>query len=742
MGFSLRRTLRKAKKLAQQGDKAEAIGLYQSVLEQFPGNGSALRALDLLGKSSINPAKGASPLQPSPQQIQALITIYKRGQPQVVLEQGKALVAEFPNTPAVYNILGVVNAELGQLEEAIASWVDVIHLMPDHVAAHNNMGAALNDLGRSEEAVASCRKAIQFKPSYAEAHFNLGNALNALSLQEEAIASYTKATELKPDYAEAHSNLGAVLNELGRVEEAIASGTKAIQYRPDFAEGYSNLGAFFRSLDRNDEAINSYTKAIQFKPDYADVHNKLGVTLNVLGRCEEAIASCNRAIQYKPDFAEAYRNLGEILRNIGRTEEAMVKQMKAIELEPDHADAHNNLGATFSDLNRLEEAIASYAKATEIKIDFFEAHNNLGIALSQLGRNEEAAISYLRAIELKPDFAEGYRSLSTIKRFEITTDQQIERMNGLLVSNTCPDKARMQLSFALGKAYADLAEYGTAFMHLSEGNRLRKVELNYDRKAVVALFSQTKAWFSGDPASIDISQSSLKQTPIFIVGMPRSGTTLVEQILASHSSVHGAGELMLLGNSIHPAGSIMRSLNKRWLETTRDTYSSGLAKLNTAEPFITDKMTSNFLYLGFILFALPEAKIIHLKRDARATCWSIFKHYFSAEGNTYAYSLEDIAHFYKMYTDLMDFWHERFPNRIYDLNYEELTRNQEQETRDLLSYVGLDWDSNCLSFQDLKRPVATASMLQVRKKMYTGSSEEWRKYEQYLKPMLDALVEF
>ena len=199
---------------------------------------------------------------------------------------------------------------------------------------------------------------------------------------------------------------------------------------------------------------------------------------------------------------------------------------------------------------------------------------------------------------------------------------------------------------------------------------------------------------------------------------------------------------MLLGNSIHPAGSIMRSLNKRWLETTRDTYSSGLAKLNTAEPFITDKMTSNFLYLGFILFALPEAKIIHLKRDARATCWSIFKHYFSAEGNTYAYSLEDIAHFYKMYTDLMDFWHERFPNRIYDLNYEELTRNQEQETRDLLSYVGLDWDSNCLSFQDLKRPVATASMLQVRKKMYTGSSEEWRKYEQYLKPMLDALVEF
>jgi tetratricopeptide (TPR) repeat protein len=742
MGFSLRRTLRNAKKLAQQGDKAEAIGLYQSVLEQFPGNGSALRALDLLGKSSINPAKGASPLQPSPQQIQALITIYKRGQPQVVLEQGKALVAEFPNTPAVYNILGVVNAELGQLEEAIASWVDVIHLMPDHVAAHNNMGAALNDLGRSEEAVASCRKAIQFKPGYAEAHFNLGNAFNALSLQEQAIASYTKAIQLKPDYAEAHSNLGVVLNELGRVEEAIASGTKAIQYRPDFAEGYSNLGAFFRSLDRNDEAINSYTKAIQLKPDYAEVHNKLGVTFNVLGRYEEALASCNRAIQYKPDFAEAYSNLGEILRDIGRIEEAMVKQMKAIELEPDYADAHNNLGATFSDLNRLEDAIVSYAKATEIKINFFEAHNNLGIALSQLGRNEEAIISYLRAIELKPDFAEVYRNLSTIKRFETTTDRHIEQMNGLLMSDTCNDKDRMELSFALGKANADLADYGAAFMHLSEGNRLRKAELGYDRKASEVMFAQTKAWFSNEAVSSDAAKSLAEQTPIFIVGMPRSGTTLVEQILASHSHVHGAGELMLLGNSIHPTSSAPQSLNKKWLQTTRDAYLSGLAKLNTTAPFITDKMTSNFLYIGFILCALPEAKIINLKRDARATCWSIFKHYFSEKGNTYAYSLEDITHFYKLYVDLMAFWHERFPGRIHDFNYEELTENQERETRHLLQLAGLSWDDNCLSFYNTKRPVATASMLQVREKMYTGSSEEWRKYDQYLKPMLDALVEF
>lgn len=742
MGFSLRRMLLNAEKLAQQGDKAGAIGLYQSVLKQFPGNGSALRALVLLGKSSTNAAKGAPPLQASPQQIQALITLYNNGQLQVVLEQGKALVAEFPNTPAVYNILGVVNAKLGQLEEAIASWLDVIDLKADHVAAHNNMGAALNDLGRSEEAVASCRKAIQFKPSYAEAHFNLANALNALSLQEEAIASYTKAIQLKPDYAEAHSNLGTVLNELGRVEEAIASATKVLQYKPDFTEGYSNLGTFFASLERNDEAISSYSKAIRLKPDYAAVHNKLGVTFNVLGRYEEAVASCNRAIQYKPDFAEAYSNLGEILRHMGRTEEAMVKQMKAIELEPDHAAAHNNLGATFSDLNRLEEAIASYAKATEIKFDFFEAHNNLGTALSQFGRTEEAAVSYLRAIELKPDFAEGYRSLSTIKRFEIKTDQHIEQMNGLLMSDTCNDKDRMELSFALGKANADLADYSAAFIHLSEGNRLRKVKLGYDRKASEVMFAQTKAWFSNEAISLDVAESLAEQTPIFIVGMPRSGTTLVEQILASHSLVHGAGELMLLGNSIHPKSSAPQSLNTKWLQTTRDAYLSGLAKLNTTAPFITDKMTSNFLYIGFILCALPEAKIINLKRDARATCWSIFKHYFSGKGNTYAYSLEDIIHFYKLYVDLMAFWHERFPGRIHDFNYEELTENQERRTRHLLQLVSLDWDDNCLSFYNTKRPVATASTLQVREKMYTGSSEEWRKYEQHLKPMLDALVEF
>lgn len=312
----------------------------------------------------------------------------------------------------------------------------------------------------------------------------------------------------------------------------------------------------------------------------------------------------------------------------------------------------------------------------------------------------------------------------------------------LVERRSLSDEDRMQLSFALGKAHDDIGNHDKAFSYLLDGNRLRKQELKYDISSARASFTKIKATFSENVPALNVGNEpngAEGQRPIFILGMPRSGTTLVEQILASHSQVYGAGELRLLGPLVNTIKWSATQLSSGQLESIRKSYSSGLTEIGASEPYITDKMPLNFQWIGFIFTAIPGAKIVHVKRDARATCWSNFKHYFSGKGNGFANDLQDVAEYYKMYIDLMAFWHQKFPGRIYYLNYEALTEHQEEETRKLLYYVGLDWEDQCLEFHETKRTVRTASATQVRQKMYQGSSEEWRNYEKHLEPMVELL---
>ena len=228
--------------------------------------------------------------------------------------------------------------------------------------------------------------------------------------------------------------------------------------------------------------------------------------------------------------------------------------------------------------------------------------------------------------------------------------------------------------------------------------------------------------------------------------MPRSGTTLVEQIISNHHKVYGAGELLTLRKVIDPIlESYLKdnkyTISKKDLSLAREQYIDSLSNLNVSEKIITDKMPVNFRLIGFILYAIPEAKIIHIKRDARAICWSNYKHYFTA-GNGFSFDQDDLVKFYTLYSEMMDFWHKLFPKKIYDISYEELTKNQKNETQKLLNYCELDWDDNCLNFHKNSRGVVTASSSQVRQKMYQGSSEAWKKYESNLKPIIEGLKSY
>ena len=525
-----------------------------------------------------------------------------------------------------------------------------------------------------------------------------------------------------------------------RYEEALRHGDALERQFPNVPFVAYLLGCVNAAAGRLEEAVASYTRALQIEPGSAVTHFNLGIALEQLGRTREAVASYTQALKIRPD-PKAYNNLGACLQDLGMSEAAAASYRRALEIEPDLAEAHNNLGYSLDRLLQPAAAVVSLRRALEIRPEYAEAHNNLGNALMHLGESDQAIASYEAGLAIRPGYAEAHRNLSALKEYR-RDDPQIAQMLRLAGQSDLPDEDRMLLGFALGKAYGDIGEHDRAFDYLALANRLRKAELGYDISPTRAAFERVASMFTQVGPSLtlaDETETASTRTPVFVLGMPRSGTTLVEQILASHSSVYGAGELRLLDQSVLTNGWDSAPLSLDRLRAVRRSYLEKLVRIGGQEPFVTDKMPFNFLWLGFVLTALPQAKVIHVERDARATCWSNFKHYFADKRTGFTNDLRDLAEYYKMYAELMKFWHQRFPGRIYDLRYEALVGDQENQTRKLLDYIGLEWEAQCLEFHATRRAVNTASASQVRRRMYQGSSDEWRNYRRHLEPLIEAL---
>jgi tetratricopeptide (TPR) repeat protein len=588
--------------------------------------------------------------------------------------------------------------------------------------------------------------------------FSNGQTQEALDAIEALIKDY-------PNDPVIYNISGVLYKQIGQLDEAIKRFEKALDISPDYAEAHNNLGVTLQDLGLMDEAVISYEKAIASNPEHATAHNNLGNIFKELKQLDEAVKSYGKVIDINPDFPDAHYNLGNSLRELGQFETAIKSYEKVITINPEFSEAHYNLGNSLRELGQLETAIKSYEKAVTINPDYHEAYFNLGSSFQQLGKLDDAIKHYEKAIAIRPNYAAAYYKLSYLKKYT-ASDPEIAKMQSLLSSDNITQLSRINLCFALAKVNENLDNQDELFKYLHEGNRLHKQESNsnysFDKKK--NFFEIIKEIFNKNPPNIEQSPSFETSTlkPIFIVGMPRSGSTLVEQIMSSHHAVHGAGEFQdfrkilgsIVGNNLTKGSEIastsignkkMNLSNNYSLPETaflslRNQYLDVLSNLNVPESVITDKSLLNFRYIGFILTAFPEAKIVHMKRDARAICWSIYSIYL--RGFDFGNDFEDLAGFYGLYIDIMDYWHQLFPGQIYDICYEDLTTNQEEETRKLLQYCELDWDKNCLNFHKNKRAVKTASAKQVRKKMYQGSSEAWKKYESHLKPLIKALSSF
>ena len=483
----------------------------------------------------------------------------------------------------------------------------------------------------------------------------------------------------------------------------------------------------------------------QEPPPQEKIHSIINLFAN--NKKQEAIDKVNALIKDYPKSSILLNLVGTFYKSIKMPDKAIQSFENAITIKPDYAEAYNNLGNIFRENGQQDMAFKNYEKALTIKPDYAMAHYNLGITLKESGQRDTAVKSLEKALAIQPNYVKAHHSLSSIKKFT-KNDSQITLMQSLLSNSDLSQSERIQLCFALAKANENLGNQDEQFKFLHEGNRLCKEELNFSLDDAKNLFSFIKELFSTLPTVIEQSQSFKPSTirPIFIVGMPRSGTTLVEQIISSHHAVYGAGELTTLPKVVGPIArdhlTQNTNLSDSNLLSIRQQYLDELFRFDVPENMITDKLPLNFQYIGFILSAFPEAKIVHLKRDAMATCWSIYKCHFKNKGNGFAYNLDDLSGFYGLYVELMDFWHQLYPGKIYDICYEDLTTTQEEETRKLLQYCELDWDENCLNFHKTPRAVKTASSLQVKQKMYQGSSEAWKKHESYLQPLVKALSSY
>ena len=534
--------------------------------------------------------------------------------------------------------------------------------------------------------------------------FNKGHYQKAINSLQNLNLKYPKQPLL-------FNLAGVCFKELNDIDAAIKMLNIAISLNSNYAEAHYNLAVIFQSLKQNDAAIESYKKAISISPKYHDAHNNLGNVFLDLGLLDSAIESLEWAVACKYDFAEAYNNLGNAYNEYGDTSKAINNYQKAIKFNKSYAKAYFNLALVYKDLGD--------------KVNFI--------------KNIEKALS------LNSDWGHAYYHLSRVRKFKIN-DPQIKQMKLVLKKNSINLTDRIGLNFALSKAYEDIENYDEQFKFLDEANSLRKKELNYSIDKDKKLFAHIKETFKFIPSVHNLASSNPNSiSPIFILGMPRSGTSLMHQILDSHKQVYGVGELNTLNKIVTPLLKEFNSSDKKTFTESdllliQDQYIKALPISERKEKIIVDKMPLNFRYLGFILTSFPDVKVIHMNRDPMATCWSIYKYEF--RGNAYSFNQEDISIYYGLYLDLMNFWKKLFPNSIYDVIYEELTIDQENQTRKILQYCGLEWDENCLNFHKNKSAVKTTSSMQVREKMYQGSSEVWRKYEIFLQPLIQGLNKF
>lgn len=532
----------------------------------------------------------------------------------------------------------------------------------------------------------------------------------------------------------------------GNFKAAEAASLDFLGTEPNHPEVLYQLALAYISGGRLEMAVGALVKAIDISRPNAVLHRTLGEVLRRLGRHADAMVHCRQAVVIDPRDPEARYNLGLALAGAGRLAQAIEQYAEALRLNAQHGLAANNMGAAYEKLGDEQSAEAAYRRAVGINPRHAEAQNNLGAVLINRNELSKAAECFEVAIAAAPDLVYAHHNLSGLITYQ-TDDKHLVTLEGLIEAEpNWPTERRTKFWFALAKARHDTKQFQAAFEAYATGNRLHRSTFHYDSATIQALADTITARF--DETTAARAAGCNDASPIFIVGMPRSGTSLIEQILASHPEVHGAGELRDFSDALREvAGTSTQDAYASWLpqasaddlERLGCDYVERLRRHHRKARFITDKMPGNFWLTGIIHLALPNARIIHASRNPMDTCLSNFQTHFK-ESMPFAYDLAELAHYHRAYQHTMSHFETVLPKgRILTVQYDDLVCNLREHVATILAFIGLDWHEGCLDFHQTQRVVRTASVAQVRKPIYASSSGKWRYYEPWLGELTAAL---
>lgn len=611
--------------------------------------------------------------------------------------------------------------QANRLADAEALYRGILREAPQTAHVLHMLGILVHQTGRHAEAIDLISRALKVHGAHPQFHSNLSSVYLATDNLSQAESHARQALRLDAALPDAHNNLGVALRRQGRLDQAEVAFREAVRLAPKHIDARCNLGAVLQSQGKLPEALARLEEAVRLAPNHAQAHNDLGGAFLASSQPERAAQHLREAIRLRPAFVQAYSNLGLALRDMRQIDESMQSFREALRLDPSNAVARNNMAYTLEMVGRLDESLTEFQEVLRL-----DPGNSM--ALVSIGKFASA----------------GHHRL---------TDDYDQNLRTLAARQDMPPEDRCRLHFALGAQLDTLGDCDSAFDHYRRGNESR-LELDRLRGTVFdpvghrKLVDRLIATFTPSYFERVRSFGVDSKLPVFIVGMMRSGTTLAEQILASHPLVFGAGELEDIEKLTQTLSNRMGASYPECLAgldaaTSKDLaglYLDRLLQMGGATERVVDKMPSNFLYLGLIATLFPRAALIHCQRNAIDTCLSCF---FQNFGNPHPFAsdLRTLGQYYREYRRLMAHWASVLPVPLFDLHYEELTATQEATSRRLVAFCGLDWDERCLHFEETRRVVRTASVLQVRQPMYRSSVGRWKRYERHLGPLLEELGE-